>query len=405
MSIEIRPFSGAAREFAGVIETAFGGELHAEDLPFFERMFEPDRALGAYDGERPVGTAGIFSFDLTTPGGELPAAGVTAVGVQPTHRRRGILRQLMRRQLDDVHERGEPLAVLWASEGSIYQRFGYGLATIHGTFELERERSGFRVPMEPVGRMRLLDRSEAEDVLPTIFERVRPTRPGFWSRSPALWSEFFHDPERWRRGAGPAFLAVHEVDGQPDAYARYRIKDDWDDRGSRSTLIVTEAIAATPLATRELWRYLFDVDLVFKVKAWGQAPDHPLLLLLNEPRRLGFTLSDALWLRIVDVEKALAGRTYASEGRVVIELRDEFCPWNAGRWALEAGRDGGHTTRTDDDADMALDANDLAAIYLGAFSVAQLLRAGRGDELQPGAAARADALFRTDVAPWCPRVF
>jgi predicted acetyltransferase len=405
MSIEVRPFSGRARDFFDATEVAFGGRLNPEDVAVFEPLFEADRALGAYDGVQLVGTAGVYSFGLTVPGGELPAAGVTAVGVHPTHRRRGILRRLMRRQLDDVRQRGEPLAVLWASEGVIYQRFGYGLATLMASFELERERSGFRVPVVPAGSMRLLERDEAELLFPPIFERVRPARPGFWTRSAAIWKEFFHDPERWRRGAGPAFLAIHAVDGKADGYVRYRIKDEWDDRGSRSTLIVTEAIATTPLADREIWRYLLDVDLVSRVKAWGQAADHPLLLLLNEPRRLGFTLGDALWLRIVDVEAALAGRSYAGEGRLVIELRDEFCPWNAGRWAIETGGEGARVTRAEEDAELGLDAADLAALYLGAFSVQQLLGAGRGEELRPGAAARADILLRTAQAPWCPRVF
>jgi predicted acetyltransferase len=405
MQTEIRTYTGSARDFLDAAEIAFGARLNDDDLAAFEPLFEEDRALGAYDGERLVGTAGIISFCLTVPGAELPAAGVTAVGVHPTHRRRGILRQLMRRQLDDIHERGEALAVLWASEGQIYQRFGYGLATLNGSFELERERSGFRTPFAPAGTVRLLERDEAERLFPAVFDAQRPLRPGFWSRSPEMWKEFFHDPERWRRGAGPAFLAAHETEGQADGYVRYRIKDEWDERGSRSTLIVTELIALSPSATRETWRYLFDIDLVARIKASNQPVDHPLLLMLSEPRRLGFTVSDAMWLRIVDVEAALRQRTYAEDGRLVIELRDEFCPWNAGRWALEVDDGGVEVRRTDNAADLAMDAIDLGALYLGAFSAHALLAAGRGEELRSGAATRGDRLLRTDHAPWCPRVF
>ena len=149
MEIDVRPFEGEPRTFFEAGELAFGERVRDEDLAKWTTLFEADRAIAAYDGERVVGTAGIFSYDFTVPGAVLPAAGVTIVGVHPTHRRRGILRRMMRLQLDAVHDRGEPLAILWASEGNIYQRFGYGLATVRMGVNVARDRSAFRRPHAP----------------------------------------------------------------------------------------------------------------------------------------------------------------------------------------------------------------------------------------------------------------
>lgn len=406
MEIEVRPFDGEPREFHVAGELAFGEQAREEDLATFAATFEPDRAIGAYDGDRLVGTAGILSLDLTIPGAVVPSAGVTTVGVHPTHRRRGILRRMMRRQLDDVYERGEATAILWASEGSIYQRFGYGLATTATRMSIERDRGAFRRPHEPVGTIRFVEADEARRLFPPVHDAVRPTRPGFFSRTPAFWdAETFDDPEHRRRGAGPAFYVVHETDGDVDGYARYRIRDEWDGGAPKSTVVVTEKLATNPAADLDLWRYLLGIDLTSTVDAWNVAPDDPVILNVLEPRRLGIGIGDALWLRIVDVAAALAQRRYAAGGRLVLDVSDEFCPWNAGRWSLTV-EDGVPLARPASDApDLACDVTDLAAAYLGAFSFVQLADAARVRELQPGGLARADALFRTPRPPWCPKVF
>lgn len=406
MEIDVRPFSGDPRAFYDAAERAFGETTRDEDFERWETLFEADRAIAAYDGETIVGNAGIFSFQMTIPGGVLPTAGVTIVGVQPTHRRRGILRRMMRLQLDAIHERGEPLAALWASEGSIYQRFGYGLASLWGSISLPRDRNAFRVPHVPAGTVRFVDAEEGKRLFPPIYDAVRPTRAGFYDRSPAFWdAEFFPDPDHWRRGASAAFHVVHETAGEPDGYARYRIKDDWDDSGPKSSLIVIELMASNPAAHLDLWRYLLDVDLIARTEAWNLAVDDPLLLTVAEPRRLGLRLGDALWLRIVDVSSALAGRRYRGDGRVTFEVADEFCAWNDGRWQLSVEDGVPFVTPGTDAPDVACDVSDLGAAYLGAFSFAQLAAAGRVRELLPGGVARADALFGVDRAPWCPKVF
>lgn len=406
MEIEIRPFDGVVSDYGQVVDVAFGSEFHPEDSQHFEPLFRSSQALGAYDGDRMVAGAAHLPMSLTIPGGELPAAGVTSVGVLPTHRRRGILTGLMRRQLADIHERGEPLAALWASEGAIYQRFGYGMATLNATLEAETTRIRFRSDHERRGTVRFVTSDEAQRLLPPIFERVRLRRAGFFSRSAEFWgSEIFYDPPHGRRGGGPVLYVLHEADGVADGYAYYRIIQDWDARGPRSSLQLYELQGADAAATRELWAYVFGVDLVATVRARPQPVDASLLWMVTEPRRLGMTVGDGMWLRLVDVAAALEGRGYAGSDSLVLELRDAVCDWNHGRWALEAGPEGARVTRTQRSADLALDAGDLAALYLGGTTFAQLLLAGRGEELTAGAGQRLDALLHTDLAPWCPLIF
>lgn len=407
MQVEIRPYEpDELRRFFEVVSMAFGANVHEADLESNSRIFEQDRSLCAFEAGAMVATAAAFSFHMTIPGGELPAAGVTAVGVLPSHRRRGILTSLMRRQLDDVRSRGEPLAILWASEGGIYQRYGYGLASLAGNIHIDRSRTAYRADFTPPGRMRLIETDEAATLLPPIYERVRRTVPGALTRAPAWWeAETLNDPEHWRRGGGPLFRAIYEVDGRAEGYALYRINSSWDQVGPASTLMVREALGTSAAATAAVWRYLFDVDLVADIKASLVQADHPLLLLLAEPRRLRLSLSDGLWLRILDLPAALGPRSYAAEDSLVLQLTDAFCPWNEGRWRLETGPTGGSVSTTRDRADLILDETDLAAAYLGAFSFGDLAAAGRVIEANPGAARRADAAFRTDRAPWSPGMF
>lgn len=355
----------------------------------------------AFDGSAIVGGGGAFEFELTVPGGRVPAAGVTVVGVLPTHRRRGILRDLMRAQLDDFRARAEPLAVLWASEGRIYPRFGYGLASLCGDIDIRRTHAAYARPIEWVGEARLVPLGEAHELLAGVYKRVAAETPGMFARTPEWWqARVLADPE-WRRfGGGEEACAVLEVDGRPEAYALYRVNFAFENGLPTGATVVIEAMGASPAAAAAVWRYLFDLDWMQRVQAFHLPIDHPLFLLLAEPAELRFRAGDALWLRLVDVEAALAARSYAGDGDVVVEVSDEFCPWNEGRYRL--GADAGHT---DDAAELRLDVTALASVYLGGFTFAQLARAERVEEVADGALARADALCRTDRAPWCPEIF
>ncbi len=353
-----------------------------------------------------AGLTSAYPTRLTIPGGDVSAAAVAGVGVSPTHRRRGVLTAMMRRQLDDERQRGTIAAILWASEPSIYGRYGFGLATWRAVVDTEPERARFRDPTPAVGRVRIVDEDEASRLFPAIYERVRPHEPGFLARSPEWWRWRYLEDAPRRRDRGRLFRVALELDGRPEGYAIYRLQTPFDDRGlPDGRLDVIDAQAATPAATRELWQYLFGVDLVARVRAFRLGPDHPLLLTLADPRRLRLNLRDGLWLRLLDVPAALAARRYAAAGTLVLDLADAFIPENAGRWRLAADVEDARAEPTSDPPDLALDAEALGMAFLGGTSFGALLRAGRVTELAPDAATRADALFRTPTAPWCADEF
>ena len=391
--------------FTAPLGLAFAEDDEADDEE--RRAWEPERIIAAFDGKQPVATAGAFTLRLSVPGGETDAAGVTLVGVSPDHRRRGILRSMMRHQLDDVHARGEPLAILWASEGAIYQRFGYGLGTLTASFEVQCDRAAFARPAPPEGSIRFVDAEAAMGIFPAIYERVRAETPGMVGRSETWWRWVtLHDTQRARRDYGMRFLAVYEAGGEVEGTAIYRVKSEWDERGPAGRLAAIEVLASTPRATRDTWSWLLGVDLVTQVRARRAPFPHPLQLLLANPRRLGFTVGDGMWLRVVDVGAALAARRYGRPGTLVIEVRDEFCPWNAGRWLLAVAADGsGEARPTTAMPDLALEAADLGATYLGTFRFSDLARVGRVVECAAGALERADAVFTTARAPWCNTMF
>jgi predicted acetyltransferase len=371
-----------------------------EMLERFARFLPQERMHAAFDGELLVGGAGAFPFELSVPGGSLPCGGVTVVGVHPTHRRRGVLRAMMDAQLRDIRERGEPIAALWASEETIYGRFGYGLASWCGELKIGREWGGFARPLERRGAVRFVTPEEAGEVFPPVFEALRRQRPGVPSRSDAWWRlrRLRLPPEE---EASPRRFVALELDGETQAYAIYRTFFAMEDGATASRLVVMEAVGATPQATAEIWRYLLDVDWTAAIEASLLPPDHPLFLLLASPRRARYRLGDGLWVRVVDVGAALSGRAYGDGGPLVLDVRDELLADNDGRWLL----DDGACSRTDAEPDVALDVSALGAAYLGAVPFAQLHEALRVEELHEGALARADALFAWRPLPWCPEIF
>jgi predicted acetyltransferase len=377
----------------------FGHEPTEESAARFARVLRPERMHVAWDDDAIVGGASAFDFQFTVPGAIVPAAGVTVVGVLPTHRRRGILTALMRAQLDDAHERGEPLACLWASEETIYGRFGYGMAALCGEIEILCVHSGFRRPVDHGGTFRLLSLDEALEVIPPVYARVAAETPGMFARSRDWWdARALHDPESRRGGAGEMVRVVLGRGGRAEAYALYRLKMDFEEGNSTGEVRVIEAMGVSPEATAAIWRYLLDVDWMERLQSWLLPVDHPLFLLLEHPRRLRFRAGDSLWVRLVDVGAALAARSWAEDGDVAIEVGDTFCPWNNATFRLDG-------SKTADAGELRLDVSDLGSVYLGGFTFAQLVRAGRVEELAEGAVARADAVFRSDRAPWCPEIF
>ena len=406
MDLQIRRITADEFEpFLLASEVASSDVPDRDEIDRERSIAEPDRNVAAFDGPDIVGTAGAFTMPITIPGGELVVGYPTLVGVLPTHRRRGIAAGLMRWLLDDAHERGELLSVLYASEGGIYGRYGFGLGTIGLALRIETARSAFVRGYEASGRIHLVDRDRATKEILGVHEATRLAIPGMVhldERRLAYVIGHEHGADKER----PTFFALHEGASGIDGYAQYKVAHHWPEGTPQSTLHVRDLVAANPSAYADLWRFVLDVDLVTYVEAWNRPSDEPLFHLVREPRRLRARMSDNLWVRVVDVPAAMAARRYAARGRVVIEVTDPICSWNEGRFALEADEDGRASTEpTSDPAEIVCTASDLGATYLGGTSFRQLHRAGRIDERAEGAMARADGMFGWDPEPWCPYAF
>jgi predicted acetyltransferase len=402
------------RTWFRVLDAAFADDVSDAEFEDELRQFEPDRMIGAVEGDAWVGAGAGYSLRLTVPGGvEVGAVGITAIGVMPSHRRRGILRQVMGWLVDQAGERDEPVAILWASETAIYQRFGFGIGTLQGTFDIERSRTRFAHPVEALGRMRLVDRDEALELIPPVYDAMRSRIPGAVSRLDVKWRHQLLDDAEWtRRGNGRKFIVVLELDGEVHGYAIYRVKTDWDERGPNNTLIAVEVLGLDAAAERWIWEWLFGIDLVGHIKGWRTRVPQPLLLQLAEPRRLGLAVREGMLLRILDLPAALEGRGYDTAGTVTFEVSDELRPSNAGRWRLTVtggsapvARSVASVASTTDEPDLIVDTMDLASVYLGAFRFADLALAGRVRECRAGAIAAADRIFASDTAPWCSTMF
>src|SRR5262245_27834734 len=379
-----------------------GLEPMAPDADRFVPFIEPSRAFAAREDGAVVGGCASFPFELTVPGGVVRAAGLTLVGVLPTHRRRGILRAMMRAQLDDVHRRREPVGYLWASEDTIYGQFGYGLASLSGNIDVAKAHTAFAQPSASRAEFRILGESEALEPMARVYDRVRREHPGAFARS-ADWWRFrrLADPEYRRMGQGVLNRVVLLEGGEPRGYALYRIQQQFEAGSTLGQVNVIEAMGASFEATRDIWRFLLDIDWVARVKAMVLPLDHPLLMLAARPRERKFHVHDGVWVRRVDGPAALAARRLGAGDPVVIEIADAFCPWNAGRWRVTATG----AERTSAEAELACDVTALGSVYLGGFSFRQLARAGRVEERRPWALARADALLPSDGAHWCPQIF
>ncbi|WP_055490020.1 GNAT family N-acetyltransferase [Streptomyces sp. TP-A0356] len=387
---------------------AFGGvDESPEERGLWRELTEFDRSLGIWDGEVCVGTAGAFGFRLTVPGGaSVPAAGITMVSVAATHRRRGVLTSMMRRQLDDIRSGGEPLAVLTASEPEIYGRFGYGAATFHTSAEIDTSRVRLSVPAgTDEVRLRYAAPGDVLDACEAVYARLVPGRPGMLARQPGWERLGVLDPVSERDGASPLQCVVAERDGRITGYARFRTKLDWGVTGHNGTVRLTDLAALDPATDAALWRFLFGIDLTTTLIVRGRPADDAWQHLVSDIRRCRPRLRDALYLRLVDVAGALEARTYQAPVDLVFEVEDTFCPWNAGRWRLTGDAKGASCVPTPDTADIALSVRELGSAYLGGVSLMALAAAGRVRELRRGALAEASLAFGSAVAPWLPHGF
>ncbi|MFR9796234.1 GNAT family N-acetyltransferase [Streptomyces sp. MS06] len=387
---------------------AFGGAVEsAEERGLWRELSAYDRFLGVWDEGACVGTAGAFPFRVTVPGGAaVPAAGITAVSVAATHRRRGLLTSMMRRQLDDVRAWGEPLAVLTASEPDIYGRFGYAAASFQIGAEIDTARVRLSVPAGTDDvRVRYAPPAEVLQACEAVYARLVPRRPGMLLRQPGWERLGLLDSESARGGASPLQCVVAERGGEVVGYARYRVRPGWGPSGHDGTVELGELAGLDGAADAALWRFLFGLDLTTTLRVQGRPADEAWQYQVSDIRRCLPRVRDALYVRLVDVGAALTARTYQCPVDVVFAVEDDFCPWNEGRWRLTGDAKGASCERTSDAADLALSVRELAAAYLGGVSLAPLAAAGRVRELRPGALAEAAVAFGGAVAPWLPHGF
>jgi predicted acetyltransferase len=391
-------------ELSTFVSGAFLHDPEEETLDLFRLVDEPERSHVITDDGRIVGTGAVLTRQLTVPGAVLPAAHVTAVAVASTHRRRGLLTRIMTTQLDGVRAQGETIAVLWASEGAIYGRFGYGLACWQAQYDIPT-RETMMPAGPPTGRLRQAVPRDVIDELAHVYDRVLLERPGRSSRDQRWWKFLTADPKPWRRDMSAQRAVLFEAGDSVDGYAIWRVKGGWSASGPSGEVAVSELVAATGEAYVALWRFLLSIDLTRTVKFSFAALDEPLPHLVSNPSALETHVSPGLWIRLVDLPGALSARRYAAPLDVVMDVTDALLPYNAGRWRLLGDSSFAHCERTDAAPDLSLETRILGAAYLGGVTLHSLAAAGLVVEHTPGSLAAASAAFGWHVAPASWEIF
>lgn len=405
MAIEIRPITAdEVPAFRKTISRAFGDDP-ADDDDADERFlefFDLERTYVPFDDDEMVGVSGSFTFDVSLPGGTAtPMGGLTVVAVNPTHRRRGILTGMIQAHFEDCSARGEAVSGLWASESSIYGRYGYGVAAPVHDLTINAPAAG--VPEAP-DEVRLITVDKAREVFPGIYDSVFTARPGQTSRNEVWWNEReFRDPPRWRKGASERRYLAAFRDGHAVGYATYRQKGKWEDSIADGSVTVIELLGVDSDARLSLWSLLCSIDLFPNVTADNQPPDLELPWQVANPRAIQRKELDGMYVRLLDVPGALEARRYVTTDRLTIEVIDPM-GIAGGTYELEGSPDDASCSPTTRAADVTLDVATLSALYLGADLANTLARAGR-IEGSAEAVARFGAMLRSPIAPNCPEIF
>ena len=376
----------------GPRRAGFGTHATDEYVQLARSFAEFDRTFGAFEGELIVGTTTTRTSGVTVPGGTVALGFVDDVSVHATHRRRGILTQMMRAQLDQMRERGESLAALTASEKLDLRTVRLWSGDMADRWSIDRRYTAMKLPANAGGRIKFLDPEEARSEWPALHKRVRQDRVGLVHYNSAYWRAALQDSDWQRRGASEYFHVGYLRNGQVNGLCTYRIRD--------NEVIVVFLLGEDAEVESELWQYCFGIDLMSEICGFAQPVDDPFPWRLEDMRKLRRTKIDHLWLRLVDVKAALEARQYDSDGAITLQVSDDFCPWNSGSYRLETGQNGAACITTDRTADLHLAASDLAAVYLGGVSFSTLAAAGRIGSADKSALRLADQLFRTDRAPW-----
>ncbi|MET7450823.1 GNAT family N-acetyltransferase [Streptomyces sp. NPDC005574] len=410
--IDVRPITeNEFPDWLRAVNTGFLRPPTPSDTELAARraQFTPGRYLGAFDGDRCVATFKSFPQELTAVGGApVPADAVTGVTVTATHRRRGLLTRMMAQDLAAAKERGDVVATLIAAEYPIYGRYGFGPATSMSEWTVDVPRTGLdrrRPAPEDGGRIDLVEAEDVRKFGPELHERLRRTQPGAVSRDEVWWRVNTGALRYGSSWTEPFYAVYRSASGEVEGLVSYESDDNWHDKRPHNTVEVNWLIAATPAGERALWHYLCSIDWITQVKSGWRGPDDLLPLYLPDPRAARITTrSDWLWVRILDVVRALEARTYDRAGALVLEVVDR-AGLAGGRFLLEVSARDASCTPTTRDAELVLDVADLASLWLGDESALRLAALGRVREERAGAAREADALLRTSGRPWCPDMF
>jgi predicted acetyltransferase len=376
-----------------------------ERLDFRRTTYRTQRLSGAFDGTRLVGTFRSWDTTLTVPGGSLAADAISSVTVLPTHRRRGALRAMMRADLDRAAQAGTPAAILIASEGGIYGRYGFAPSVRTATWTLDPARARFRPEVPRSGVVEVVATADLRPVVEAVYARSR--RAGAMDRAPVWWDVGCGVVAVPGEPAKPKVGVLHRDDaGGVDGYLTYRVEEGWADWVPTTVVHVEDLQCATPAAYVALWRYLAELDLVAGVRAEQRAVDEPLPWLLVDPRAARLRqLDDFIWTRLLDPAAALSARRYEAAGEVVLELLDE-AGYAGGRYRLTAEADtAGACERTAVPAEVTVTVEALSQVWLGAGGLSAAAVAGRAVEHTDGALDRLDRLLRTAWAPWASTWF
>ncbi|MBN4064595.1 GNAT family N-acetyltransferase [Dehalococcoides mccartyi] len=413
MTIELRSVTDSNFvEWRKAVRHGFGQHVHPDDIARLRNdRAELDRLVAAVDtrSERIVGTGGADSYSMTVPGGAtVPMAGVAYMTTSVTHRRQGAFSSMMSRIHDEARGRGDVISGLWASQSNLYGRFDYGLAINSHDWEIDPSFGKFsHSPIsdadESDALVYFVDAEEAAAILPGIYAQMHEHTDGSVDRSDGRWRFVLFDEERVRGGASELFFAICEEAGEQTGYVAYRMRRVGDtDMG---TLEVVEQVSVTDTAHATIWRFILSFDLVGKVIATNRPSDDPLWWMLSDPRRLIRKSHDALWIRLLDIPKALEARTYNANGRLKIGLVSESQSAVAGTYVLDVEDSKASVKKTTDKPDVIMTPADLSAIYLGGIAPGPLVEAGRIDTITTGSLAKLHGMFATDSAPWCAHYF
>lgn len=384
------------------VRASLGTHTTPEDTVFMRaHRVEIDRLLVCMDGDTMAGSGGADSFDMTLPGGaQVPVAGVAYITTAATHRRRGIHRAIMKRIHDDARKRGDMAAILWASQSSLYGRYGYGNTMPVHNWHIDLRHTEFESAPEWTGHYVKAERDEIIPLMTEAYERTRPNRTGMVTRTAKRWQYEIHPVH-----TKDEFFIAYVEGNDALAYARYTIDQDPEDE-FRGTMHVVEAVAATDAAHAAIWRFLFDQELVHEIKAHARPVDDPLVWMLAEPRRLRRKLTDAIWLKFLDIPGMLEKRTYPVEDSLILQVSDAETG-ESQTLSLDVGPDGATCRQTTASPDLTMNETQLAEMYLGAAECSMLGDIGLIEvgSKSHDATLRADALFRTNPAGWNPYHF